>query len=284
MTAGAVADVTDATFADEVIAHSHRLPVVVDFWAPWCGPCRVLGPTLEALAGEYEGRVRLVKVNVDENPQVAARYRVQGIPAVKAFQDGAVASEFTGALPEPQVRTFFELLVPSEADHAVAAAERERALGDDVAARALLESALAADPGHADAALALADLLAASGDPAAAERAGALASPHLPDPRARRALGRLALAALAAGGDRAALEGRLAADPDDAAAHYALGGLLAHAGEWEAALGHLLATARLDRSLDGDGGRLRMLDAFAVLGDEHELTAAYRRRLANVVF
>ena len=284
MTAEAVADVTDATFADEVIAYSHRLPVVVDFWAPWCGPCRVLGPTLEALAGEYAGRVRLVKVNVDENPQAAARYGVRNIPAVKAFQDGAVASEFTGALPEPRVRTFFELLVPSEADHAVAVAERERALGDDGAARARLEAALAADPGHADAALALADLLAAAGGPAEAERAASLATPHLPDPRARRALGRLALAAIAAGADRADLEARLAAEPDDAAAHYALGGLLAHGGEWEPALEHLLATARLDRSLDGDGGRLRMLDAFAVLGDEHPLTAQYRRRLANVVF
>ena len=145
MTAEAVADVTDATFAEEVIAHSHRQPVVVDFWAPWCGPCRVLGPTLEALASEYAGRVRLVKVNVDENPQAAARYGVRNIPAVKAFQDGAVASEFTGALPEPRVRTFFELLVPSEADHAVAVAERERALGDDGAARARLEASLGLD-------------------------------------------------------------------------------------------------------------------------------------------
>ena len=123
-------DVTDATFQVQVIEQSKTKPVVVDFWAPWCGPCRVLGPTIEKVASEFSDDVVLTKVNVDENPQSAMQYRVQGIPAVKAFRDGRVANEFTGALPEPQVRAFFESLAPSASDRAVGEAERLAASGD----------------------------------------------------------------------------------------------------------------------------------------------------------
>lgn len=284
MTTGAVLEATDANFTDVVVQRSHQMPVIVDFWAAWCEPCHMLSPILEQIAREYAGRVQLVKVNIDQNPMVTQQYGIQSIPAVKAFEGGGVTSEFAGAQPEDQVRAFFDILVPSQTDHAMTAAQRFRALGDDAAAREQLELVLADDPNQTDAALELADILSASSDAADTARARELAEPYEHDPRARRAIGRIGLAELAAGKDRAALEARVAADDSDAEARYHLGAVLAVGGEWEAALEHLLATVRLDRELDEDGGRLRMLDAFAVLGDTHELAVRYRGRLMNVIF
>ncbi len=139
--------VTDATFDAEVVERSRTVPVVVDFWAEWCGPCRQLGPVLEASVEETAGAVELVTVDVDANPQVAMRFRVQSIPAVKAFRDGRMVDEFTGALPRPMVDSFVRLLLPSEADRLVE-------LGDEESVRKALEL----DPAHPGALAALARL------------------------------------------------------------------------------------------------------------------------------
>jgi putative thioredoxin len=279
-----VVDVGEASFADEVIEASREQPVVVDFWAAWCGPCRVLGPTLEALAEEYGGAVRLAKVDVDANPGLASRYGISGIPAVKAFVGGELVSEFVGALPEPQVRDFFASLLPNATDDAAKAAEAALAAGDVLEARRLFEEALEADPGHEEACLGLAELLIESGAPAEAKRALQLVAPFEASPRARRVEGLARFTALGAGLEEGELLARIAKDEDDAEAHYRLGGLLAARGEWEAALEELLATVRLDRALDEDGGRRAMLDAFNILGNRHPLTEEYRRRLASIIF
>src|SRR6266567_1414736 len=149
-----VHDVAERDFENVVIERSRQLPVVVDFWAPWCGPCRLLGPMLESLVGSYGGRIELAKVNTDENPEISARYRIEGIPAVKAFRDGMLKSEFTGALPEPQVRAFLQKLLPSEADELAYA-------GDAAGAEATYRRAIVQDSGHRAANLGLARLLLA---------------------------------------------------------------------------------------------------------------------------
>ena len=276
-----VEESTDASFAQDVVERSRELPVVVDFWAPWCGPCRLLGPVLEQMATEFEGRVALVKVNTDENPRTAQQFQIQSIPAVYAFKDGQPVGQFLGAQPAPQVRQFFESIAPSAADRDAQDAARLFQAGQPGAARERYEAILATHPDHRDAAFGLAALLLDTGD---LEQAQALVSKWPDEPLAKQIAATLALQGESAGLDHAALEQRLAADPDDAEAHYGLGRLQAAVGEWETALEHLLMTVRLGRSLDDDGGRRRMLDIFAILGAEHPLTQSYQRRLAGVIF
>ncbi len=155
-------EATDATFARDVIDRSHEVPVVVDFWAVWCAPCRQLTPVLEQAVDALEGQVELVTINVDENPRTALEYRVQGIPAVKAFRDGRMVDQFTGVLPPQAVEAFLRTLLPSEADRLVE-------LGDEES----LRKAIALEPGHPAALAALARLEAAE-DEAAAEALAAI--------------------------------------------------------------------------------------------------------------
>lgn len=152
-----IVDVTEADFETRVVARSREVPVVVDFWAAWCGPCRALTPALETAARAREGKVDLAKVDVDANQGLAQTFQVQGIPAVKAFRDGTVASEFTGALPPAEVERFFDALVPSEADEIAARGVEE---GDEESLRRALEL----DPRHAEAATALARILLRRGE------------------------------------------------------------------------------------------------------------------------
>jgi len=286
LTGPAVVDVGDADFAHEVIERSRELPVIVDFWAPWCGPCRQLGPALERAVEAQAGALRLAKVNVDQAPQVARQFGVQSIPLVIAFKDGAPVAEFVGAQPEPVLRRFVLSLLPSEADRLVKEGVELAAGGHANAAEERLRAALAQDARHPAALLALARLLGERGESGEAlalvERISA--APAAVEQAAAKLAAELRTATGAPVADLAALRGRAAAAPDDLAAQLELGRALAAAGRYEEALPVLLGVVERDKAFADEAARKAMLDLFGLLGSDHPLVPEYRSALARVLF
>jgi putative thioredoxin len=278
--------VTQETFEDAVIARSHQVPVVVDFWAPWCGPCRMLSPILERLADAAQGDWELATIDTDENPALAQRYRIQSIPAVKGFRDGQVVLEFLGAQPESAVRAFLQRLLPSAADRAVAEGEQLLARGDEAGAERAFREALATQPDHTGAALALAPLSIARGD--FDEARALLEAIPAATPEGRQAtplLGRLRFQRDARElPDVAAAQRMLEANADDPAALYALGVHAAAGGDYEQALERFLALTERHRRYGDDAGRKSMIAVFDVLGPEDPLTRQFRPRLAAALY
>lgn len=274
MAAGtAIIDATAATFEQDAIVRSHTVPVVVDFWAAWCGPCRTLGPMLEAAVERRGGEVVLVKVDVDRAQELAQRFGVQGIPAVMGLRDGRVVDRFTGAVPAPRIEEFLDRLAPSAEDRALAAAAAQ----DPATARTTLEAALASAPAHAGLAVALAELLVAE-DP---ERARELVGRHPGAPGADRVLARASLAD-AADADVEALRPR--AEAGDAEAAAALARALAARGAELEALDVLLRHVEATTGDDREVGRRELLALFALLGDDHPHVPPARSRLARALF
>jgi putative thioredoxin len=245
-------DVTEASFATDVLERSRTVPVVVDFWAAWCGPCRVLGPILEKAVAKRDGAVVLAKVDVDANPRLQMEFGVRGIPAVKAFKDGRLVREFVGAQPAGMVERFLDALLPSAADRLVEA-------GDE----ASLRQAVALEPDHAGARIALARLLLDRGDSAEVD---GLLRPVEHEPVA---------AALLA-------QQRLLGDGDDPR----LGDALAHLrrGDPETALPGLLAALRAAAGEQRDLLRRVVVGVFGELGEDHPLTRRYRPELAAALY
>jgi putative thioredoxin len=280
-----VKDVGDADFEREVIETSRQLPVVVDFWAPWCGPCRMIGPVLERLATEHNGAFFLAKVNVDDAQGVAVQYAVEAIPAVKAFRDGRPVLEFVGALPEAQIRAFLDRVLPSAADRLVEqAADLESARPEE--AEAQYRRALEQDRNNQAALVGLARVLVCrSRDQEAAELLANAAPGGELGAEAERLSATLALREQGREfGDEGALRRRVEAEPGNAAARYQLGCVLAAAGKFPEALQMLLAAAERDHTLAKAKVREAMVKVFQAVGVRSPLADEYRAKLAQLLY
>ncbi len=288
-----IVEATDATFVKEVIEASRERPVIVDFWAPWCGPCRSLTPVLEAQVKSAKGAVKLVKLNIDDHPGVARQLRVQSIPAVFAFKGGQPIDGFMGALPESQVKAFIERLTgpggPSEIEVLLEDAAELIAAGDIGGAAGVYAEALQIEPDNIKAIAGLARCYLDRGDVERAAEVAAMAPEAAKDPELVSIRAALALASQAppeteADAETAALEAKLAQASGDHEARFELAKLLAAKGRLEAATDHLLSIIEADRDWNEGAARSQLLTVFEAAGFGSEVARAGRRRLSAVLF
>ena len=282
-------DTTQENFSRDVIDASHEAPVLVDFWAPWCGPCRTLSPLLASIETEFKGRLKVVKVNVDENQELSARFGVRSIPFVVAFVAGKAVDSFVGVLPAGSLRDFVGRLLPDPAETQRRKAAALLQAGDAAGAASALRAALALDPDRDATRIDLARLLLEHStgpgrlDEVSACLAGVSASGKLESTW-------LALNARLHSESRAAelpaaevLQQRIAASPDDLQARLDLADALLARQDYEPALEQLLAIVERDRAFGDDVGRRRMLSVFDLAAGQPQVVSSYRRRLSAVL-
>lgn len=279
-------DTTLSSFERDVIEASMEVPVLVDFWAPWCGPCRTLGPVLERLEREYGGRWKLVKVNSDTNPELVSSFSLKSIPYAVAFVDGNAVAQFTGAQPEPYVRAFLDRLIPNPGQLEHRAAREALVLGQQSVAEDLLKNAIALDPANDGARIDMIRLLLDR-----AELEGARAHFALLSQRAEQQSNYASVKARMDAAEIAAtlppadlLERRVLLDGDDLRARLDLAELHIARQDYAPAFEQLLEIVRRDRAFEDDAGRRKMVEVFDIAADQAELVAKYRGKLSAVLF
>ena len=280
----AVKDVTQTDFDQKVIQASTEQPVVVDFWAPWCGPCKTLGPILESMAEEADGHWTLAKVNVDDNQSLAQQYGIRGIPAVKAFVDGEVVDEFTGARRRPGIERWLDGFLPSEVDDLVREGHQYEADDDLESAAEAYGKALDVDEQHTGALVGLARIAVKESRLDEAEDLLGrvpLGADGQESPQFHRAWFQLEAASTT---DVDTLEGMIESEPDDLESRYELAVNYAAQGDFEPALEHLLEIVERDRSWRDDLGRETMLRIFEILGPGSDDAREWQKKLGRAMY
>ena len=285
--ASAVIDATDESFMVEVIEASQQQPVIVDFWAPWCGPCRQLTPALEKAVLATKGAVKLVKVNIDENPRIAQQLRVQSIPTVYAFDNGQPVDGFQGALPEIQVKAFIDRLAgpaaPSDVDALLEMAKESLSVHDMGGAAQAYAGVLQMEPDNLPAIAGLARCYLNGGDVERAREVADMAPVDAKDPDLASVRAALALAA-GANAETAPFEQRLAANADDHEARFELAKVLAGQGDFQRAADELLTIIGKDLTWNEDAARKQLLVVFEAAGPMSDVAKAGRRKLSSLLF
>jgi putative thioredoxin len=286
---GLVVDVTTQNFAKEVIEESKRQPVLVDFWAPWCGPCKTLGPIIEKIVQSAKGKIKLAKMNIDEHPQVASQLGIQSIPAVFAFANGQPVDGFVGALPEGQVKAFIDRLIGgggTDTAELIKLAEETLKSGDAAKAAEIFAAILGGEPENVQALAGLVRCHVAAGNLEPARQTLALIPKAKEnDPAVSAARAALELADQAKNvGDTALLEAKVSANPLDHQVRFDLAVALNSKGKRREALEHLIAIIRKDRKWNDDGARKQLVQFFEAWGPNDENTVEGRRQLSLILF